>query len=57
VIAGGFDFINFQAVTGNVLVSSISGTIPEPSTWAMMLLGFAGLGYMGFKRTRKVRVA
>ena len=27
--------------------------VPEPSTWAMMLLGFAGLGYAGFKRTRK----
>jgi hypothetical protein len=54
----GFDFINFQAVTGNVLITSISGsTIPEPSTWAMMLLGFAGLGYVGFRRTRKVRVA
>jgi PEP-CTERM motif len=53
----GFDFINFQAVSGNVLVSSISGTIPEPSTWAMMLLGFAGLGYVSFRRTRKVRVA
>ena len=21
--------------------------VPEPSTWAMMLLGFAGLGYAG----------
>ena len=26
--------------------------IPEPSTWAMMLLGFAGLGFVGY-RTRK----
>jgi PEP-CTERM motif len=25
---------------------------PEPSTWAMMLLGFAGLGYAGFRRRR-----
>jgi hypothetical protein len=25
---------------------------PEPSTWAMMLLGFAGLGYVGYRRTR-----
>jgi PEP-CTERM motif len=24
--------------------------IPEPSTWAMMLLGFAGLGYVGYRR-------
>jgi PEP-CTERM motif len=27
-------------------------TVPEPSTWAMMLLGFAGLGYAGFRRAR-----
>jgi PEP-CTERM motif len=25
---------------------------PEPSTWAMMLLGFAGLGYAGYGRAR-----
>jgi PEP-CTERM motif len=24
--------------------------VPEPSTWAMLLLGFAGLGYAGFRR-------
>jgi hypothetical protein len=22
--------------------------VPEPSTWAMMLLGFAGLGFAGY---------
>src|SRR5208337_1523567 len=25
--------------------------VPEPSTWAMMLLGFAGLGFIGYRRT------
>ncbi len=24
--------------------------VPEPSTWAMMMLGFAGLGYAGYRR-------
>ncbi len=24
--------------------------VPEPSTWAMMLLGFAGLGLLGYRR-------
>jgi hypothetical protein len=24
--------------------------VPEPSTWTMMLLGFAGLWYAGFRR-------
>jgi hypothetical protein len=28
-------------------------TTPELSTWAMMLLGFAGLGYAGYRRSRK----
>ncbi len=27
-------------------------TTPEPSTWAMMLIGFAGLGFAG-QRTRR----
>ena len=25
---------------------------PEPSTWAMMILGFAGLGFAGYRRSR-----
>jgi hypothetical protein len=31
--------------------------VPEPSTWAMLLLGFAGLGYAGFRQSRKERVS
>lgn len=29
--------------------------VPEPSTWAMMALGFAGLGYAGFRKSRAKR--
>jgi hypothetical protein len=25
--------------------------VPEPSTWALMLLGFAGLGYLGYRKS------
>jgi hypothetical protein len=27
--------------------------VPEPSTWAMMLIGFAGLGYAGYRRASR----
>jgi PEP-CTERM motif len=33
-------------------LSSGAVTTPEPSTWAMMLLGFAGLGFAGYRRAR-----
>ena len=32
--------------------SSVSSAVPEPSTWAMMLLGMAGLGFLGYRRQR-----
>jgi hypothetical protein len=27
-----------------------AGAVPETSTWAMMLIGFAGLGFVGYRR-------
>ncbi len=30
-----------------------SGTAPEPSTWVMMLVGFASLGFAGYHASRK----
>jgi PEP-CTERM motif len=36
--------------------ASDPNAIPEPSTWAMMLLGFAGLGFAGY-RARKQTAA
>jgi PEP-CTERM motif len=32
---------------------AVGGAVPEPSTWAMMLLGFAGLGYVGYRKARQ----
>jgi hypothetical protein len=31
--------------------NSVISPVPEPSTWAMMILGFAGLGFMAYRRT------
>jgi PEP-CTERM motif len=33
--------------------SDFEATVPEPSTWAMLLLGFAGLGFAGWRRASK----
>ncbi len=33
-----------------VLYSPAEATVPEASTWAMMLIGFAGLGFAGYRR-------
>ena len=30
----------------------LTASVPEPSTWAMMLLGFAGLGFMAYYKTK-----
>ncbi len=32
-------------------------SVPEPATWAMMLIGFAGLGIAGYRATKKNRAA
>jgi hypothetical protein len=37
----------------NFSVSSVSA-VPEPSTWAMMILGFVGLGFMTYRRKNSV---
>jgi hypothetical protein len=34
------------------VVAGGASAVPEPSTWAMLLLGFAGLGYAGFRRSK-----
>jgi PEP-CTERM motif len=36
---------------------ALGGAVPEPSTWAMMLTGFAGLGWLARLRRRKVTPA
>jgi T5SS/PEP-CTERM-associated repeat protein len=32
---------------------TVTTNVPEPSTWAMMLLGFAGLGFAGYRRLNR----
>jgi hypothetical protein len=41
--------------TRNAFEFSVGTAVPEPTTWAMMALGFAGLGYGAFRRNTKGR--
>ena len=46
------DFEHFRIdVTPNV------GAVPEPATWAMMILGFCGVGFMAYRRKNQFRLA
>ena len=36
-------------------LTDTAGSVPEPSTWAMLMLGFMGLGYAAFRRNAKNR--
>jgi cholinesterase len=43
-------------IVGNDLFTEVLGLpapVPEPSTWAMMLLGFVGLGFAGYRGAKK----
>lgn len=52
---GSFTSATFSSSTNSFEFSLGSTAIPEPSTWAMMGLGFAALGYAAFRRNSKSR--
>lgn len=46
--------------SANVLAAgtfTLTPAVPEPSTWAMMILGFLGLGFMAYRRKDKLALS
>jgi hypothetical protein len=39
-----------------LLSGDVVASIPEPATWAMMVIGFAGLGFAGCRKARPARL-
>lgn len=52
-------FVGPGRFTGTMtpITLEIAVPVPEPSTWAMMFVSFAGIGFMGYQRSRKQRAA
>ena len=48
----GYFNIGDAALTGKTPYTLQVAAVPEPSTWAMMILGFAGVGYMAYRRRK-----
>jgi hypothetical protein len=54
---GTFNFVSNTYINQPTeLHINLTGPVPEPSTWAMLLLGFAGLGFMAYRRKSKARI-
>jgi PEP-CTERM motif len=53
VIKDQSDFAGSAGSADSSILGNAFSVVPEPSTWAMMLLGFAGLGFLGWRGSRK----
>lgn len=59
--AGGY-YLQFTGTGGGTagyggdLTTAAVAAVPEPSTWAMMLLGFLGIGFTAYRKRQGLRV-
>ena len=50
VFTVGATFANAEGGNDVIQAVSLSPSVPEPSTWAMMILGFFGVGFLAYRR-------
>jgi len=48
--SGDFDRVILSSGQNALEIDNISSSVPEPSTWAMMILGFMGVGFLAYRR-------
>jgi len=55
----GATFANADGGSDAIQAVRLAGAVPEPSTWAMMILGFATVGFAAYRRRTKsgIRIA
>jgi choice-of-anchor C domain-containing protein len=54
-VTGPSTTLSFQSVDSDIPYGAVIGgvsitAVPEPSTWAMVILGFAGMGFVAYRR-------
>jgi PEP-CTERM motif len=55
-LSGASSVSGYEVDGGNfrlIASGSLTSAVPEPSTWVMMILGFAGVGFMAYRRKSK----
>ena len=57
VVGTGLDVLKFVSAQDPAFTYlddvSLNAAVPEPSTWAMMILGFMGVGFMAYRRRNR----
>jgi hypothetical protein len=48
---------NEETLSFQVIGPVIASAVPEPATWAMMLLGFLGVGFLAYRKKSALRLA
>jgi hypothetical protein len=59
VIPGNFDSIASTGFNAYLFgtVTPVTSAVPEPGTWAMLILGFMGVGLIGFRQSMRGGIA
>lgn len=72
ILTGGSrgDFVTVDPLTDSLLITqtdsllrltpingTFTGSVPEPSTWAMMIIGFAGISFLAYRRRNSASLA
>jgi hypothetical protein len=55
-------YLNITGIAGSTAgyggdLATVAPAVPEASTWAMMILGFAGIGFLATRRRNQFRLA
>jgi hypothetical protein len=59
ILTGSYSIYNIfnPQGAGTIDITDVAAPVPEPSTWAMTILGFCGLGFTAYRKKSPLRFA